>query len=329
VNFSNLVITILIKLKHGMPLKFQNLKYKVDYMSKMENNLAMKVTHQGKWKVFDEFEIECYVTNNDIRLLSLRGTARALDIKGNGSGGLLRNLQSKWLQPYLSDQLKEWVLWAANEKIKPIEVLFGPPIIPFKASFFVDICKAYILANNDKALSEAQMRIYHRLISLMTAFAKAGIDDMVDQITGYHEHKRKDELLKILKLYISEEFLEWTKMFPEEFYEQIFRLKGWGSFEKAGQKMPQVVGQYTNDIVYERLPDKVLGELKKKVRKSEKGNNLVKFHQGLSKDYGISHLEKHLVAVIALMKASSCWEHFLEMLDKTYRRCGQSVLRLY
>ncbi len=298
-------------------------------MNQLENSLIGKVTHQGKWKVYDEFDIDCYVTNNGIRLLSLRGTARALDIKGNGSGGLLRNLQSKWLQPYLSDQLKEWVLWSTNDKMKPIKVLFGPPIIPFKASFLVDICKAYILANNDKALLESQMRIYYRLISLMTAFAKAGIDAMVDEITGYQEDRKKDELQRILKLYLCEEFLQWTKMFPEEFYEQIFRLKGWGSFQKAGQKMPQVVGQYTNDIVYERLPDKVLSELKKKVKKSENGNNLVKLHQGLSKDYGVSHLERHLIAVIALMKASICWEHFLEMLDKTYRRCGQSVMRLY
>ena len=242
---------------------------------------------------------------------------------------MTRNLQSKWLQPYLSDQLKEWILWATNEKIKQIDVLFGPAIIPFKASLFVDICKAYISANNDKTLSESLMRTYYRLISLMTAFAKVGIDAMVDSITGYKEDNRKEELLKILKIYISEEFLEWTKMFPEEFYEQIFRLKKWGSFQKAGQKMPQVVGLYTNDIVYERLPDKVLIELRKKVKKSENGNNLVKLHQGLSKDYGVLHLERHLIAVIALMKASTCWEHFLEMLDKTYKRFGQSVMRLY
>ena len=298
-------------------------------MSKIENSHIGKVTHQGKWKVYDGLEIECYVTDNGIRLLSLRGTARALDINGNGGRALLRNLQSKWIQPYLSDQLKEWILWATNEKIKQIDVLFGPAIIPFKASLFVDICKAYIAANNDKALSESLMRTYYRLILLMTAFAKTGIDAMVDSITGYQEDKRKEELLKILKMYISEEFLEWTKMFPEEFYEQIFRLKGWGSFQKAGQKMPQVVGQYTNDIVYERLPDKVLVELKKKVKKSENGNNLVKLHQGLSKDYGVLHLERHLIAVIALMKASTCWEHFLEMLDKTYKRFGQSVMRLY
>ena len=298
-------------------------------MSKIENSHIGKVTHQGKWKVYDGLEIECYVTDKGIRLLSLRGTARALDINGNGGRALLRNLQSKWIQPYLSDQLKEWILWATNEKIKQIDVPFGPAIIPFKASLFVDICKAYIAANNDKALSESLMRTYYRLILLMTAFAKTGIDAMVDSITGYKEDKRKEELLKILKIYISEEFLEWTKIFPEEFYEQIFRLKKWGSFQKAGQKMPQVVGFYTNDIVYERLPDKVLVELKKKVKKSENGNNLVKLHQGLSKDYGVSHLERHLIAVIALMKASSCWEHFLEMLDKTYKRFGQSVMRLY
>ena len=119
-------------------------------INQLENSPIGKVTHQGKWKVYDEFDIDCYVTNKGIRLLSLRGTARALDIKGNGSGGLLRNLQSKWIQPYLSDQLREWVLSATNEKIKPIKVLFGPPIIPFKASFLVDICKAYISANNDK-----------------------------------------------------------------------------------------------------------------------------------------------------------------------------------
>ena len=43
------------------------------------------------------------------------------------------------------------------------------------------------------------MRTYYRLISLMTAFAKVGIDAMVDEITGYQEDRRKDELEKILR----------------------------------------------------------------------------------------------------------------------------------
>lgn len=63
-NFSNLVITILIKLKHGIPLKFQNFIYKDNNMNQLENSPIGKVTHQGKWKVYDEFDIDCYVTNN-------------------------------------------------------------------------------------------------------------------------------------------------------------------------------------------------------------------------------------------------------------------------
>ena len=35
-----------------------------------------KVTHQGQWKINDEVAIDCYVTDKEYRLLSLRGTAR-------------------------------------------------------------------------------------------------------------------------------------------------------------------------------------------------------------------------------------------------------------
>lgn len=284
------------------------------------------VTHQGKWSVSNNFDIDCYVTSDKQRLLSLRGTARALDIKGNGSGGLLRNIKAKWLEPYLSDQLKEWILQASEDEIKKIKVLYGPSIIPFKASHLVDICKAYILANNEITLSEAQLRIYYRLISLMTAFAKVGIDSVIDEVTGYQEDRKENELQNLLSKYIAEEFLPWSKKFPDEFYEQLFKLRGWGEFKKAGQQMPSKVGYYTNDIVYERLPYKVLEELKKKVKKSPNGYNLKKLHQGLSKDYGIAHLEKHIIAVVALMKSSDTWEQFLYMLDKSYKRTGQSKM---
>lgn len=294
-----------------------------------KNKDNVTITHQGKWKLFDDIEIDCYVTSKKQRLLSLRGTARAMDLKGGGSGALLRTLNLKWIQPYLSDHLKEWILRASSTETNKIEVVFGSPIIPFEASLFVDVCKAYILASNDNALTEAGVRTYKRLLSLMTAFAKVGIDSLVDEITGYQEDRKSDELEKILRVYLCEEFLKWTRIFPDEFYEQMFRLKGWKSFKKGGQKMPQVVGFYTNDVVYERLPDGVLKALKEKVPKSESGNNLMKLHQGLSEEYGRKHLEKHLIAVIALMRATEEWEEFLYMLDKSYLKLGQSKMRLY
>lgn len=289
----------------------------------------LKVTHQGKWKVDEEHEIDCYVTSDGKRLLSLRGTARAIGIVGNGSRALLRVLQSRWIEPYLSDQLESWKNRALDDKLERLEVLYGPPIIPFEASLFVDLCKAYTLANRDGVLTEAGVRTAHLVLGLMAAFAKVGIDSLIDEITGYQKERRDDEMQRILSKYISEEFLEWSKMFPDEFYEQMFRLKGWNGLHETGRKMPGVVGYYTNEIVYKRLPKGVLEALKKKTPRSLAGNRLIRYHQGLSEDYGVKHLEKHLIAVIALMKSTDSWDHFLYMLDRNYKKYGQSVMRFF
>jgi hypothetical protein len=68
---------------------------------------GIKVTHAGEWVIDAEsgLTIECYVTSDEKRLLSLRGTARAMGLKGAGSTALARNLGSKWIEPYLSPGL--------------------------------------------------------------------------------------------------------------------------------------------------------------------------------------------------------------------------------
>lgn len=280
-----------------------------------------KVTHQGKWKVADDIEIDCYVTNDKLRLLSLRGTARAMNLKGGGSGGLLRNLKSKWIQPYLSDQLKEWILGAETDSIDKIFGVKGPAFIPFEASLFVDVCKAYVKASNDGILTENQKDIADRLLGIMSAFAKVGIVAIVDEITGYQVERAEDELQQILAKYVSQEYLEWAKRFPDEFYIQLFRLRDWGEFKKAGQKMPGVVGKYANQLVYDQLPEGVLEELRNRTPKSEKsGKYTMKLHQSLTLDTGVKHLDKHLVAVITLMKVSDNWEDFIYLFNKSYSK---------
>ena len=58
------------------------------------------------------------------------------------------------------------------------------------------------------------------------AFAKVGIIAFIDEVTGYQELRERDELTTLLSLYLTEERLAWAKMFPEEFYKQIYRLRG-------------------------------------------------------------------------------------------------------
>jgi len=69
-------------------------------------------------------------------------------------------------------------------------------------------------------------------------------------------------LQKLLSIYLSEEKLRWAKMFPDEFYKQLFRLRGW-KYSPLSVKRPQIVGKLTNQLVYEKLPPHVLDELKK------------------------------------------------------------------
>jgi hypothetical protein len=278
----------------------------------------LKVTHQGKWKISDDIDIDCYVTENKVRMLSLRGTARAMNLKGGGSGALLRNLNSQWIQPYLSDHLKEWISWASKEEITKINGVKGSAFIPFEATLFVDVCKAYVQAKNNGILKNpVQSQIADRLLLIMSAFAKVGIIAIIDEMTGYQEVRERDALQKILDKFLKKEFAAWAKTFPDEFYRQIFRLKGW-EYNPASVRRPGVVGRYTNDLIYERLAPEILTELENLNPKTEKGYRKQKHHQWLTDDIGHPRLREHLYAVMGMMRAFPTWNSFYNTMNKAY-----------
>lgn len=282
-----------------------------------------KVTHQGVWKIGNNIEIDCYVTNDKVRLLSLRATARAVGLIGGGSTAIIRNLKSLWIQPYLSDNLKIWVSWATNNKIELKSGIQGGSFFPFEATYLVDICKAYIEANNAGILTQDQSKIADRLLNIMTGFAKVGIISFIDEITAYQVTREQDAIEKIMRIYIAEEFLPWTKLFRDDYFIHICRLKGWTYSLKNERKLPKVVGKYTNELIYKQLPYGVLEALKNKTPKSKNGNNLIRYHQSLTLEQGLQHLLRHLDTVIALMNISDTWYEFIEVFDKNFAKHKQ------
>lgn len=294
---------------------------------KIEKNtkIISKVTHQGKWIVTENIEIDCYVTNDSKRLLSLRGTARAMDLKGGGSGGLLRNLKSLWIQPYLSDHLKSWINGASMDEIDRISGIKGPAFIPFEASLFVDVCQAYVQAKNDGILNDTQSATADRLLGIMSAFAKVGIVAIVDEITGFQEVRKKDALRELLEMYLINEYAIWAKRFPDEFFKEIFRLKEW-SYDALNVKRPSVVGRYINDIVYERLAPNILEELRSLNPSNEKGYRKVRHHQFLTEDIGHPALSQHIYALLGLMRSSREWDSFYRSLQRAYPKKNEQIL---
>lgn len=274
-----------------------------------------KATHYGIWILNKDkdIKIECYVMDTKERVLSLRGAARTVGLVGNGSQALARNLNAQWIAPYLSDGLKDW-LEKANRNELPIYRGIRGKFMPFEASLFVDLCKAYVDAMHDHALqTEKQEQTARRLYAIMTAFAKTGLIAVIDEVTGYQADRDRDEMQKVLEKYISAELLPWAKRFPDEFYKQMFRLKGW---EYKGKAKTPYAGKLTNKYIYEYLPKGVLEELQKETPKSDTGNRKNRFHQHLSEETGLPNLDKQLQQTIALMKASDSWEEFDHLFKK-------------
>jgi hypothetical protein len=121
---------------------------------------------------------------------------------------------------------------------------------------------------------------------------------------------------------------QWQKTFPDEFYEELYELKGWSHTGRPLHSRPSIVGKYTNDIVYERLAPGILKELQQKNPIDENGNRPVRHFQWLTKDTGLPHLRRHLEGVIALMRAAKDWRHFQELISRSYPKAGEQ-LKLY
>ena len=97
----------------------------------------------------------------------------------------------------------------------------------------------------------------------MRGFARVGITALIYEATGYEKIKDRDELEKILEAYISKELLPWTKRFPDDFYQHLFRLRGW-QYRPLSIKRPKYVGKLTNELIYDKLPKGVLNDLRGK-----------------------------------------------------------------
>lgn len=180
-----------------------------------------------------------------------------------------------------------------------------------------DICDAVLEARRHGVLQKQQLHIADKCEVLLRGFARVGIIALVDEVTGYQEIRNRNELHKILEAYIAKELLPWTKMFPDEFYQEMFRLRGW-DFKPNSVKKPVLVGKLTNSIVYSRLPSGVLVELRVKTPRYENGKLKHHFHRLLTPNIGHPHLERHLSATTALMRASKCWDSFLELMNRAF-----------
>ena len=271
--------------------------------------------------VIGDIDIQCYVLEGEIRVLSQRGLFQGLGAsRGGGGAEMPRIMASKAISPYVLNDL------AAALK-SPIE--FQPPrggrtAYGYPAEILEGIIDAIVDAHQAGALPERSAHIVQRAHVLNRGLRRIGVIGLVDEATGYQEIRSKRALATILEKFIAEELQPWTKTFPYEFYEQIFRLKGWPGPD--GHKRPAVIGHYTNDIVYDRLAPGVLEVLRRKNPTQRGGVRRHKHHQWFTPDSGHPKLKEHLAGVMALMRAAPNWAPFQRSLQRAYPKIGETIL---
>jgi hypothetical protein len=278
-------------------------------------------THFGKISIGGT-DIPCAVLDDGRRVVWQREVVGMLT--GNKKGGLSRYLSPANLQPYAPEKFK-------NTNFDDSAIAFeldGKKAHGFEASDIVEICKMYLSARKANALLFNQIHLAAQAETIVLSLATVGITALIDEATGYQEVRDRKALQAILDAYLRKEYAAWAKRFPDAFYREIFRLKGW-NYPTVSNTKPSIIGKYTIDIVYERLEVGLVKELETLNPKTEKGYRKTKHHQWMTDDVGIPALSSHIQSVMGLMRAVDSWEQFILFLDRSFPKKGTQMQLFY
>ena len=288
-------------------------------------------SHEGDFKLGDTV-VSCAVLPNGMRVITqatfLRSLGRSRSPKA-GTGvlstvdGLPFFLQAEVLKPFINDEL------AMSTTPIFYRGTSGAKGVGYDARLLPKVAEVY-LKLRDSSLEESgkvQAKYAHIIKAadiLMRGLANVGIISLVDEATGFQRDRAKDALERILEEFIAKELRPWVKTFPEEFYSQLFRLRGL-QFPRDTVSRPKYFGHLTNDIVYKRLAPKVLEELKKTTPKDDKGRYKQKLFQRLTENIGHPKLREHLASIVTLMKISTDYCQFEHLLDQVHPKYGDTL----
>ena len=289
----------------------------------MTDKVLNVIAHDKPLQIGD-INIDCYVLEGEIRVLSQRSMVAGIGIRATPSSG-----DSKTPRFFTTNRIKPFI---NNELAVTLQnpILFQPPhggkpAYGYPAELIPELCNVVIEANDKGVFGEREAHIVKQSSLLIRGLAMVGIIALVDSATGYEEQRRQDALEKILNTYLLDEARPWIKTFPLAFYKELFRLRGWvWETLPDGKKPPTpgVVGKYTNNLIYKRLipafPQELIDELDGLNPQNSQGNRSLRHHQWFTEDRGLPLLKQHLYAIVILMKGSPTWASFERSVKRAF-----------
>ncbi|HET6203619.1 MAG TPA: P63C domain-containing protein [Planctomycetota bacterium] len=290
-----------------------------------------KATYYGSFRL-GATDLDAAVLPNGKRLLTqgpfLRALGRSRSPKG-GTGvlstvdGLPSFLQAESLKAFISDDLRA----------STTPILFRTPAgkraVGYEAQLLPMVAEVYLhlrdtLAAEGKLVPQTLAHVVAAADVVIRGLARVGIAALVDEATGYQDVRDRQALQALLDQFLLKKFAAWAKRFPDEFYKEMFRLRGW-EWRGMTVNRPWPVAQYTRDIVYARLAPGLLAELERRNPTDESGRRKAKHHMWLMPDLGHPMLAQHIHAVVGFMRASDSWKQFMGLLDRAFPRRGDTL----
>ncbi len=259
-------------------------------------------------------EISCAVFEDGTHIISCPDLLKALGrpwrktYKSVDRPGFLA---AQNLAPFLDDSLN------SGQRPWEFRTLHGGRKSGYRAEVLPKACKVYLMAGAAGVLRHNQERIASACEEILEAIGDADIETLIDQATGYQDIRDRRRLHRYLERYFTPNLAGWVKRIPEDYFRELFRLKGW-NWRGMSLSRPGAVGKLTNDLVFERLEPAALKELlrispnKIRTRKRKSAN------PWLNHDVGHPALESHVFAVVSLMRASANWGQFHRLLQRSF-----------
>jgi len=295
----------------------------------MTGKLVLKATHEGKIKL-GATEIYVAVLNVGTRVISTNAIYRAFSGTESDLGtNQLRTvnmpsfLDAKNLQSFIGEELKKLLRQLDFEhRDGKTDRAYNALILPMLCKVYLDARSARNPETGRSILTKQQQNLAKTSEQLLLGLSGIGITALIDEATGYQYERERNELQNILSAFIAQELMPWQKKFPDELYKEIFRLNGWNYTVHEIKQRSRAIGRWTNNLIYQQLPQEILKELYAKAPKTSSRNMAVRLRESLATEIGNLHLEKQLISVIILMNVSTDWRGFLRLFNKKF---GQEI----
>lgn len=278
-----------------------------------------QATHKGNFREEFGFDVECYVLDDPQKtaVIHQRGMGAALGFSGQGGGRLTRFINGKTIAPYLGLDLKDKL--SHPIVFKGLTTVSGEPsnkiLHGFDVTLLIDVCKAIVATQAGGKLLKSQEGLARQAHIILNASAKAGIKGLAYALAGYDATRQ--ETIAAFKMYIQSEAREYEREFPEQLYQQWYRLY---ELPKPEKNRPWKFMHLTVNQVYFPLAHSH-GTIHNLIvaQRAKSGERSKKLHQFLA-EVGVKALRTHLGQLLGIAQVSNNRQEYEKHVNRIFEQ---------